>query len=577
VGEDIETYKRKVDQFVERFSGSDLSNDDEFLEHLRQLNTLSIEADRVMHYFFYVTSLNSNSNHANSLHEKYQTVISDQDQKLLFLHDIYLNVLRYDGLMEKANNPSMIAFRNYIVKKADEIKYSLPPSSERIIMKMENVFSDGALDSYKNAMDFKFRRKSVLESELKAMKMSFDRSIRKNSLIAISKEYLRPTSRVFFAEKYAETCMRNVVNMEMRSMGKNVMCSRNLQEQMGEEVVNKLISFITDNFSIYHEFLAIKAKALGLKKMGIHDVFAYLSSSKKTDSKKNRISFNDGWNTYMNSVRDPKLKSFSEEMLMSGRVSVFPMNGKVSGAYANYSKYEDEFILLNWTNTLYDAVVLAHEMGHAFHGHLSKKQESLVYDTSLVVAETASIFNETLMFSSLMESQPIKNSRQRMERGFMIMNRLDEIFGTMFRQIAYTNFERECHEAFRDNNHLSADDLDAIWTKHAKAFYGEGVDIPEDLERFRWSSVPHFFEVPFYCYTYSLGNIISLALISQYDKEQDKHVFFERYHNFLSQGGSKSPEDLLMETFGISMDDNFFESSLVPIRSMMDEVRSLFM
>lgn len=571
---DIDTYISKVDSFVGDFHGQDLRDDAVFLSHLERLNTLSVEADRVMNYFFYVTSLNSEDNQSNALHDKYQNIILKQDEKLLFLRDMYSNVLRFDGLMEMANDPMMHEYRNHIIKEANNIKYSLSPNEERVAMKMDSIISSGALDSFKGAMDFKLRRKSITESELRSMRLSMDRSIRKNAITAQAKEYLKPTSRVFFRERYAETCMHNVVNMELRRMGDNVMTSRNVSEQMSNESVNKLIEFVTSNFSIYHEFLSLKAKFLGIRNMGIHDVLTYVS--RPQNKKKNVIKFEDGWKMYMDSIGDPMLKSFSEEMLNSGRVSVYPYHGKVGGAYANYKKFEDEFILLNWTGTMYDVVVLAHEMGHAFHGHLSKKQNALSYHTSLVIAETASIFNETLMFKSIIDSEPIKNSSDREEKGIRIMNRLDDIFGTTFRQIMYTNFEKECHESFRDNDHLSADDLDTIWMKNAKQFYGEAVNISPDLERFRWSSISHFFEVPFYCYTYSFGNLISLALISEYEKELDKSAFFKKYHDLLSSGGSKKPEDLLMDTFGISFNDEFFDSGLDHIKYLMSELRSIF-
>jgi len=253
-------------------------------------------------------------------------------------------------------------------------------------------------------------------------------------------------------------------------------------------------------------------------------------------------------------------------MLNGSRISVYPKPKKVGGAYANYSKNIPSFVLLNWTNTFYDVVILAHELGHAFHGHLSQVQKNSVYGTPMTLAETASVFNETLMFESMLP----KVSDQ--EKKVLIASRLDDIFGTIFRQIAYTRFEKRCHESFQENKPLTYNEYNQIWFEEMQNLYGPHVNLDPELFQYHWASIPHFQHTPFYCYSYAFGNIISLNIYQNFKESQDKEGFIKKYHSLLEAGGSDTPENLVSEIFNIRFDAKFYETAFRHIEFLISEL-----
>jgi oligoendopeptidase F len=206
-------------------------------------------------------------------------------------------------------------------------------------------------------------------------------------------------------------------------------------------------------------------------------------------------------------------------------------------------------------------------MGHAFHGSLSKKQKNLVYNTPLTLAETASIFNETLMFETLLEMTDNKSDRNK-----LICNRLDDIFSTIFRQVMYVKFERRCHESFQRNEPLTFDDYNKMWIEESKELLGPDVNADENLIKHGWSAISHIFQSPFYCYTYAFGNIISLNLYQTYKNTSDKKEFLVKYHEFLAAGGSDTPENLLSNIFDMKFDDKFYSVAFSNIDELINKL-----
>ena len=141
------------------------------------------------------------------------------------------------------------------------------------------------------------------------------------------------------------------------------------------------------------------------------------------------------------------------------------------------------------------------------------------------------------------------------KRNSLIISRLDDIFGTIFRQIAFTSFEYKCHQSFKDKIPLSYSDFNRIWLEEIRELYGQNIEVP-DYYGSDWSRIAHVFNTPFYCFTYALGNLISFGIYQGYKESDDKKAYMDKYHNFLSAGGSDRPENLIKEYFGIEIDYN---------------------
>jgi oligoendopeptidase F len=224
-------------------------------------------------------------------------------------------------------------------------------------------------------------------------------------------------------------------------------------------------------------------------------------------------------------------------------------------------------VLLNYTNKLNDVSTLAHEFGHSIHAYLSTIQKPQVYYSGTSMAETASIFNETLLNNALE-----KTLTESEKLGFL-ENQLSDIFSTIFRQVQYTLFEKRVHEAVYNGQELSYNDFNKIWREEQTKMTGDYVEYSLEAEKESgWSSIPHIFATPFYCYSYAFGNILSFALYEKYVEEGQG--FVEKYKNILRSGGSKPPYDLLMENGLDITSPEFYRSGLKVVENLVNEFES---
>jgi oligoendopeptidase F len=220
--------------------------------------------------------------------------------------------------------------------------------------------------------------------------------------------------------------------------------------------------------------------------------------------------------------------------------------------------------MVNFTGNLRDVSTVAHELGHGVHQYLARERGYFNSDTPLVMAETASVFAELLVFHRQLDT--IGNAEQR--RAF-ICQKLESIFATVFRQISMFRFEDLVHTGRRERGELSADMISDLWIQSQEAMFGTAVKLGSHYRRW-WSYIPHFLRVPGYVYAYAFGELLVLALYRIYEKRPDE--FVPLYMELLSMGGSRSPAKLL-EPFEIDLDDpEFWNGGLHVIEDMLVQV-----
>jgi oligoendopeptidase F len=222
---------------------------------------------------------------------------------------------------------------------------------------------------------------------------------------------------------------------------------------------------------------------------------------------------------------------------------------------------------MNYTGRLRDVMTLAHELGHGVHQYLSRKQGYFQSNTPLTTAETASVFAEMLVFHKLTET--VKDPRTRLS---LVCSKLEDIFATVFRQVVLTRFEESLHTARRERGELRQEDIDKLWVKANEPMFGDSVELTEDYSHW-WLYIPHFIHSPFYCYAYSFGELLVLALYHKYLNEGNK--FVPRYIELLSSGGSDAP-DKLLERVGVNIKDpGFWQGGLDLLKDMVDDALGL--
>src|SRR6202012_5463137 len=188
------------------------------------------------------------------------------------------------------------------------------------------------------------------------------------------------------------------------------------------------------------------------------------------------------------------------------------------------------FVFMNFMGERRDVLTLAHELGHAVHQSLAAPQGTLLADTPLTLAETASIFGESLVFDRLLAEA------YGPERRALLAGRIEDALNTVVRQIAFHRFETRFHDA-RAKGELSAGEISGIWLEVMGERLGPAIRLTPGYEPY-WSYVSHFVHAPFYVYAYAFGNLLVEALMEA--RRRDPAGFAPLYEDLLAAGGSRT-------------------------------------
>ena len=327
--------------------------------------------------------------------------------------------------------------------------------------------------------------------------------------------------------------------------------SRNLSNEASDESVQALVDAVVDNYSIAQRWYTLKAQVLGLDKLADYDRMASVASADR----------DIGWSEGTQIVRDA-YASFSPEL--AGIVGRFideswidaPVRpGKRGGAFAaGVSPKHHPYVLLNWTSKSRDVATLAHELGHGVHFYLAREQGVFHQNTPLTLAETASVFGETVTSNRLLSMIDDPN-----ERFALLASTLEDSIATVFRQIAMNRFEHAVHTARRTEGELSVERFGDLWAESQHAMLGDSVEITDGYRNW-WSYVPHFMGSPGYVYAYAYGQLLALSVYARYQEEGE--AFVPAYLDLLRAGGSDTPENLARIVDCDLTDPNFWRNGL---------------
>ncbi len=309
--------------------------------------------------------------------------------------------------------------------------------------------------------------------------------------------------------------------------------SRNLANEASDESVQALIDAVTSNYALPQRWYSLKARILGVDKLADYDRMASVASTEAEF----------GWEEGTRIVRDA-YASFSPELAHeAGRfidenwIDAPVRPGKRGGAFAApVSPKHHPYVFLNWTGTSRDVATLAHELGHGLHFQLAREQGVFHQTTPLTVAETASVFGETVTSNRLLST--ITDPQERFS---LLAATLEDSIATVFRQVAMNRFEHACHTARRREGELSVERFGDLWAASQADMLGDSVEITDGYRNW-WSYVPHFMGTPGYVYAYAYGQLLALSVYARYVEEGD--AFVPAYLDLLRAGGSRSPEEL---------------------------------
>lgn len=321
-------------------------------------------------------------------------------------------------------------------------------------------------------------------------------------------------------------------------------------------VYNNLIQTIHDGLPALQEYFMLKAKALGLPKLAMYDVYAPIAKESKE-----KIPYEDAQDILvrglapLGSEYQQLLKSAFEDHWMD----VYENTGKTSGAYSWGAFGTHPYVLLNYQDNLESVFTIAHELGHAMHSHFSDtNQPYSKAQYTIFVAEVASTVNEVLLNYHLLETTKDKAKR------IVILNHfLEQFRTTLYRQAMFAEFEQIIHQSAMDGQPLTADYFCEVYGKLNGTFHSQ-VECDEQIS-YEWARIPHFYNA-FYVYKYATGFSAAVAIAKGILSGKGT----EGYLKMLKSGGSDYPIELL-KLAGVDMNTTKpIEDCLQVFREMLD-------
>jgi oligoendopeptidase F len=337
---------------------------------------------------------------------------------------------------------------------------------------------------------------------------------------------------------------------------------RNIANDIPDEAVNTLLEVARKNAPLFQRYFKLKAKWLGVEKLRRYDIYAPLAESDET------MAYGDAVQLVLDTFADfdPRVAEQAARVFDKNHIDSEVRKGKRGGAFcATVLPSQTPWVLMNYTGKVRDVSTLAHELGHAIHSMMADHHSILTQHSTLPLAETASVFAEQLLTERLLEAE----SDPLVQRE-ILSSAVNDMYATVMRQAYFVIFERDAHAAILDNK--SPDDLYALYMDNLREQFGDSVDVGDEF-RYEWISIPHIYNTPFYCYAYSFGQLLVLALYRRYQQEGD--AFKPGYLRLLAHGGSARPEEILREV-GIDMGDPaFWQGGFDVIRDMIDQMEAI--
>jgi len=306
---------------------------------------------------------------------------------------------------------------------------------------------------------------------------------------------------------------------------------------------------------------------LGVEDLGYHDIYPDLVETDLTfPIDKSREDMLASIQILGSEFAD-KFAKVSQERWMH----VYPQEGKRSGAYMSGSAYDvHPLILLNHQDTYNSASTYAHEWGHAMHQVLTNENQPYeLADFSIFTTEIAAIAKEILL-----QEHMLKNAKSDDERLFYLGYALEQMRGTFYRQVMFSEFELAIHEEVEQGKALTGPRMTEIYGEILKHYHGhdQGVMNITEREMIEWACIPHFY-YNFYVYQYATSIAGAAYFVDQLKSNEDEAR--DIYLDFLKAGGSDYPVEILKEA-GLDMTSPAPYNAVIDrMDAVMDEIEAL--
>ncbi len=550
--------ERLADTWRDRVGSLDAAG---LLELVRELEELDTLLTRLSTFAFLNFIVRTDDAAASALLQKVEEISARAGRVTVFFR-LEWNRMPAEQAEALLASPVLAGYRHYLAAMRRFAPHQLSRAEEELLQELGPVGRSAWNVLFEKLMGrMRFGKHGRSEEEVLSDLYSGEREVRARAaaeLTAGLRENLHILTHIFntlAAEK--------MISDRLRRFGSWI-SAMNLDNELDDRTVEVLIAAVVKRYPLVHRYYRLKRELLGLDELLDYDRYAPVPGLDERPV---------SWETCRRIILDsfaafsPRMAEIADMFFSRGWIHAPVLDGKRGGAFAHPCVPDvHPFVMVNYLGHLRDVSTVAHELGHGIHQYLAAGQGLYNSDTPLVLAETASVFAELLVFRAQLALLDDPAAR----RAF-ICQKLESIFATVFRQVAMNRFEDAMHTGRREQGELSASQLSTFWLDSQGAMFGDSVTLGKDYGIW-WSYVPHFLGTPGYVYSYAFGELLVLALYSRYQEEGEG--FVGRYLDLLAAGGSRSPAELLAP-FGINLDEPaFWHGGLDVIEGMLSDLET---
>ena len=338
------------------------------------------------------------------------------------------------------------------------------------------------------------------------------------------------------------------------------------QARIDRATLDAMLGAMRESFPMFQRYFQAKAQRLGHESaLPWWDIFAPIGQLSRHYTWPETADFIvTQFGTFTNRLANLAQRAFDQRW-----IDAEPRDGKRGGAFCmRIPALKESRVLCNFDGSLDEVSTVAHELGHAFHNDCLLSKTPLQIITPMTLAETASIFCQTLITDAALAAAESADEKLAILETYLI-DAAQVIVDISSRFL----FEKEVFER-RVQSELSADDFCEIMVRCQKDTYGAGLD-ERYLHPYMWAWKPHYYsgQRSFYNFPYAFGLLFATGLYAIY-QERGKS-FVPEYEELLASTGEANAADLALR-FGIDIrGPEFWQGSLKLIGQRIDQYLAL--
>lgn len=568
--EDFDRFEKSLADYT-AWTAKNLIDTDHAVEKLEQSISREMElrklSQRLGAYSHLTLSVDSKAEAAKQAQDRLRNHVGEMTQLEVRLIQFIKKLDHLEDLISSSQLLKEHAF--YLNDKKREAAHLLSEAEEVIISKMRNTGSlaFGTLqgDLTANLMievDLKDGPVTLPLAAVRNLAYDQDKAVRKAAYYSEQNAY----ARVEDASAAALNAIKGEVITVAGLRGWADPLEETLEDsRMSRATLNSLILAIEEYLPLFRQYLKRKGELLGYPDgLPFYELFAPLGEVART------YRYDEAIDYIVSNFRtfSPKLADYVQSAYEGEWLDVEPRAGKRGGAFcSNLPAIGESRILSNFNGSFSNMTTLAHELGHGYHGHNLKTESILNTGYPMPIAETASIFNETIIVNAALREADTAEKITILESNISDANQvITDIYSRFL-------FETELFER-RKTMTLSVTQLKDMMTDAQKKAYGEGLD-PSCLHPYMWVNKPHYYRagLSFYNFPYAFGLLFAKGLYARYLETGAE--FLPLYDKLLADTGKQTIKELTA-SIGIDIENpEFFRSSFELIKREINEFLEL--